>query len=81
MVAAGPSVSAPAKGGVFAKGAKAMGVKSAAERAGNLKIRETASKGKFSVKQIMFIVAKMPCAVFKNVYGGGGGGGHVYLIP
>lgn len=35
-------------GGVFTKGAKALGVKSAAERAGNLKIRETASKGKSS---------------------------------
>lgn len=33
------------KGGVFTKGANALGVKSAAERASNLKIRETAAKG------------------------------------
>jgi hypothetical protein len=35
------------KGGVFKKGAKAIGVKTGVEREGNLKIRETANKGVF----------------------------------
>lgn len=39
------AVSKPLRGGVFSKGAKAIGVKSAVERSTNLKIRESAAKG------------------------------------